>query len=432
MKTPTRSLAVAIGFAIASPVAAQNDPFDYFNREDFSSEALYATGEVKPFARAAGLGGAYTAIADDLGAMHYNPAGLAQIRGIELSIGMRHQNDTATFDFFDASREAPTTATGLDALGFAYPVPTYRGSLVFALAVHRARSNELESSRVDQRSDGTTVYNDEFLRRQEGGLWKFGGGVAVDVLPQLSVGLGLAYWNGTLEDDQYREIDEQGPNPLRALDRLRTEANVDGFSFDLGLMGYLGRAGRIGIHIESPVWLDISGSGQISLDDLDDGQPALVEPLYLDQEPRLPWSITAGTSWGLGPFLVAADAGYTAWEEFESGVDFGDGLPVTVSDYENGIALRGGVEFVVPWTALRLRGGYAHEPLAYRLLLGNPSVLEEDRRTLSAGAGILVANSFALDAAASYSRSIRHDVDFPAVEETHEDRRFVLTAAYRY
>lgn len=37
-------------------------------------------------ARAAGMGESFTAVADDLSALHYNPAGLGQIRGSELSI----------------------------------------------------------------------------------------------------------------------------------------------------------------------------------------------------------------------------------------------------------------------------------------------------------------------------------------------------------
>jgi len=429
------ALAIAFIACAASRAAAQApDPADYVNRDDFSSEALFATGIVTNGARATGLGGAYTAVADDISALVYNPAGLAQVRRIEVALGMRHQRDTATFDMFGAAARATTAATGLDEVGFAFPVPTYRGSLVLGGAITRARSNDLESARVDRRSGSGFVFDDEFLRQQSGGLWRFAGGLGVDLLPELSLGGGIAYWHGSLEDDQFRRLDEQvsGRPRLRAVDRLRTDATVDGFGFDLGLMGYVGGGGRIGLALRSPVWLDISGDGELSLDDLDDGQPPEVQFLLIDQKPRLPWSVSAGASWSFGPALVAADLGYTAWDELDLDDAAAGDPPRVDTDYDAGVAVHTGIEVAPTSLPLRLRGGYSFQPLEYELLLGNPAHVERDRHVVTAGAGVLVAGVFALDVGAAFTRFERTDRDFAAVSEEHEDRRVVLTAAYRY
>jgi hypothetical protein len=306
--------------------------------------------------------------------------------------------------------------------------------LVLAATAERARNNNLESARLDRRSDTDFTFDDRFLRRQEGGLWRYAGGLAVDVLPELSLGFGIAYWHGTLRDDQLRELDEDvsGDPPLRARDRLRTETTADGFSFDLGLLGYVGRNGRIGLHVTSPVWLDLSGDGELSLDDLDDGLPPSVELLFIDQEPRLPWSARVATSWFFGPALAALDVGYTAWDEIDLDDRIGDAPPVVDAEYTGRMSLRTGIEVALPALPIRVRGGYAFEPVAYDLLLGNPARCTQDRHQLSAGAGVLIADRFALDLGASFARFERADRDFAAVAETRHERRVVLTGAYRY
>ena len=431
---PSRAIVFACACACAVVASAQPDPATYFNRDDFSSEALYATGETVTGARALGLAGAFAAIADDVSALHYNPAGLAQIRGVELALGMRHERDRAEFDMFASRARENTAATGLDYIAFAFPVPTYRGSLVLAAGAERARNNNLESARVDRRSDTDFAFDDRFLRRQEGGVWRYAGGLAVDVLPELSLGFGIAYWHGTLRDDQLREIDEviAGDPPFRARDRLRSETTVDGFGFDIGLLSYIGRNGRVGLRIASPVWLDLSGDGELSLDDLDDGQPASVDLLIIEQEPRLPWSATLAGSWFFGPALAALDLGYTAWDEVDLDDRIGDAPPVVESEYTSRLSLRTGLEVALPGIPVRVRGGYAFEPVAYDLLLGNPSRLTQDRHVVSAGAGVLVAERFALDLGASFADYERADRDFAAVSETRKERRVVLTGAYRY
>lgn len=428
-----RRMAIAglwVSGLVAAPASADPDPALYFNREDFSSEALYATGEVGVGARAMGMGGAFAGVADDVTALYYNPAGLAQLVRIETTLGVQHLRDESKHDMFGTGASGVATHTGLDQFGIAYPFPTYRGSLVIAGGVARARSNDLQTSRSDRRPG----YNDDFLRAQRDGIYRYTGGFGVDLLESLSFGASLSYWEGQLRDDQYRTIDETAGPPAQSIDRLVTNADVDGFSFDLGLMGYVGRSGRVALALRSPVWLDITGDGQLVHQDVVDG-PSSTQLLYIDQQPRLPWSMSIAASWALRWLLLASDARYTAWDEVDldtNATGSAAPLPGQAPDYASKWSVRVGAEALVPFTPLRLRGGYAYDPEPYSLLLGNPSRMVLDKFTWSFGGGILLADAFALDLGVTLGHFERADLDYAGVSETRDAHRLYLTGAYRY
>jgi len=425
--TPAAILAAGLGF-VAAGAAAQED---YRNDEDFSSEKLYATGDIGLGARAMGLAGAYIAVADDATALLYNPAGLAQMRRIEVAFGLRHQHDRSTHGMFGVEAEATTRRTGLDHLAFAYPFPTYRGSLVTGIGLFRVRSNDLDVERHDRVVDGSQVLADNlFLRQQDGGVWRLVGGFGVDVAEPLSFGASLSYWRGALEDDQFVSIQQQtSSGTLDYTDRLTTSATLDGISLDVGLLGYVADAGRLAFVIHSPAWMRVSGDGEkvrswrlASMD--------TVTSLFIDDHPRLPWAASAGGSFALRPLLLSGELRYTAWEELD--VDELARLPGQPSDYKSKLGVRAGVELLVPGTPMRLRGGYAFDPLVYDLFLGNPARVVRDRHVLAAGAGLLVAGSFALDAAFTWDRFERADAGFSRVVEKRAEKRAFLSGAYRF
>jgi long-subunit fatty acid transport protein len=342
---------------------------------------------------------------------------------------LQHLHDESTHSMFGSEGFSAATHTGLDHLAAAYPFPTYRGSLVIAGGVFRARTNDLASARYDRRPGNT----DDFLRTQRDGMYRYTGGVGVDLLHSLSFGISASYWEGQLRDDQYRSISEPSTPAFDGVDRLVTESDVDGFGFDLGLLGYLGRSARLGLAIHSPVWLDIRGDGQLTHEPPGGGS-STTELLFIDQQPRLPWSVVLGASCAVRWILLSAEAQYTAWDEIDFGVpaSTSDPLPGSAPDYEATWAARAGAEALIPFTPLRVRAGYAFEPEPYLRLLGNPSRMIVDKSVFTVGGGLLIANAFALDAGASFSRFERADAAFADVTELRETARVYLTGAYRY
>ena len=69
---------------------------------------------------ASGMGNAFSAQADDPSALHYNPAGMTQLRGVEFMTGALLSGGTTTFT-------SPTgvTATGDRDGSLAWPPPTH-------------------------------------------------------------------------------------------------------------------------------------------------------------------------------------------------------------------------------------------------------------------------------------------------------------------
>jgi len=294
--------------------------------------------------------------------------------------------------------------------------------------VFRSRSNDLDTSRRDRRT-GSTDYMDDFNRSQQGGLWQWTGGLAVDLVRDLSFGFNMSYWHGELRDDQLRSIDETGALNYLYTDRLVTKSTADGFSFDLGLMGYAGDHARLGVVVRSPVWLQVDGGGTYTWTE---GGSSGSESVYIADDPRLPWSTSVGASVGFGGLLATAEARYASWSEIQGVPHSGNDIPGADPDYTSQWGFGAGVELVVPLTPLRVRGGWSRNPEPYRLLLGNPSRMESETQAWTAGGGVLVSDTFALDVAVVFADFTRTDAVYSAVSEKRDERRVHVTGAYRF
>ena len=92
------AVAVLAGIAVApgsvSQVAAQNI------NEAITVEDLGFTQWLGVGARPAGMAGAYVAACDDVYSLYYNPAGLARVRRIDVSLGFQHSQSNVKNTFY--------------------------------------------------------------------------------------------------------------------------------------------------------------------------------------------------------------------------------------------------------------------------------------------------------------------------------------------
>ena len=196
-------------------------------------------------ARAMGMGGAFVAVADDYSALFWNPAGLAQIHRLELSGSLSHERYTNETAFYGNGVNDSQSKTRLNALGFTYPVPTVRGSLVLSAGYNRVSSFDGLMTMAGYRTP--TQFADAWETESGGlGMWSFGG--AMDVSPSLSFGATLDIWSG---DDSYSwdymATDAQNPHSdVRYLDTIDGDYTGVGLKF-AGLI----RANRPGARRES-------------------------------------------------------------------------------------------------------------------------------------------------------------------------------------
>ena len=112
---------------IQKPSSAQED--------EVSIGSFFGVG-----ARAMGMGSAFMAIADDYSALHWNPAGLAQIHRIEIYSSLSHERFRNKVSYAGRNMTDSQSKTHFSSFGLSYPVPTERGSLVVGLGYHRTNS----------------------------------------------------------------------------------------------------------------------------------------------------------------------------------------------------------------------------------------------------------------------------------------------------
>jgi len=416
------ALAVAGGFFVlmsAGPVRAQ---------EDIWVPEIPLTRDVTTSARALGMGGAYLAVSDDAHALRHNPAGLARIQRVEFLGSLTDMNRKIETDFFGTPGENSISRTRLSALAFAYPFPTYRGSMVIAAGYTAPWILDRDYSRSTAPGSEPSI-EEQIFEEGQIGEWSFG--YAVDVAPSLALGFKAGYIHGNRQQDWiYRD-------PAFDFDiHDVTDVDIDGFTGSLGALSRIGSRGRLGLVVNLPKWITIDGT----IVDV----PGEYE-YVVDEEMTLPYSVAAGVSGIFENLLLAADARYTDWTQidYEGPLRYWEGNRRKFA-YQRTWDVHVGGEYLLDELGLagvRLRAGLAWDPVPYRLLLEDIIVEDDvavpiyeradfdpDRLTYSAGLGVLLAESLTIDAAYMAGRYERTGVN---LGEEENERRVVVTAAYR-
>ncbi|UCF06198.1 MAG: hypothetical protein JSV33_03995 [bacterium] len=330
---------------------------------------LTTTGTgARPFA----MGGAFTAVSDDAFALLYNPAGLAQIRRKEVSIGLHHSNDDITNDLTGLAVEKSHTYTAFGHFSAVYPYPTYRGSLVVGFGIFRVGSSQLETMRGGVIEDPLIVDGyAENLFLQSGNIYQYHLGVGLDISPRLALGAGLVIWDESTdftEEIYYEDSDSV------ALYTDDVSQDLDGFSFNLGVLFRLHERVRAGFMLSSPTWISYNGEGfttYSSAYEAGGGWEPDSELGIIETEYTLPWRMRGGLSVNIASsLLIAADITYidysqTKWEGL-SIIDENDigGRKVLKSAWNFNV----GAEFTLPMYPIRFRGGYSYSPLVLKTI----------------------------------------------------------------
>lgn len=402
-------------------------------------QELPLTAPLLPGARSAGMGGASLAVAEDATALTGNPAALARLRRIELSGGLTKRSDDLSGSAFGSDFETSLSATDFSALRFAYPFPTFRGSLVFGLSAGVVHSFD---------DDFLSVYDDEItwwepsaseslsgLWHQkedsivEGGITAWTLGVAMDASPNVALGAAVSYWNGDFtrrftwraEDDYALSADYDSYQ----LDVTST-SDVSGFRAKLGALYYAAESVAIGLVVETPMTLTFDGSERVS--ETYDAVKVEYDPTYFSDKLKLPFSFGAGVAYTpTDLIMLAGDIYYTDWSEMTyEGFLYLESEEERVSAYDATTDIRLGAELTVPSWPLRVRAGYMSRPLAYRGL-----EIDTDRSYFTLGAGLLIDTVLAIDVAwlkGAYGRSAEA-YDY---EEEVDDSALIMEVAYRF
>ncbi len=407
------ALASVLVLRLAAPAVAQE--------EIFSLGMQVGTG-----ARAVGMGGAYLSVGGDYSASFWNPATLADIHRNEIFGTFTHlqrQNSTGAFGIVADPVDHNAGFTKLNNFGMAYAVPTVRGSLVFSIGFNRLKSFDSNFAFHWFNPTEDDLVNQSWRERSRGSLnaWILAG--AVDVSPNMSVGLGLNFWTGGSRfESAFREVDS---DDLYTFERFTAENTLDnrinGFNLKLGSVIKFGHALRIGMTVATPVNLNVEEDWAIRDETVFD-DAALSDNIvagFFEYEIQAPWTIAAGASINLLNFVISGDVEYNDWTQVEfdtdppiEGVTRNEANRLIADNYRATTRIRLGAEFTLPMTGLSFRAGYFRDPS----ILQNRDPAE-DKQFVSAGMGLLIDKQVKLDFALVHGFWKRFSTDLPGTDD---------------
>jgi long-subunit fatty acid transport protein len=460
----------------------------------FSEDAVRYSGSGNGIgSRALGMGNAYIGVSDDYSATFWNPAGLAQMRRLEVMGGISNLGLTNDATFYSTKQNASTSATSLDNLGFVFPFPTVQGSLVFAFGYNRISNfanvskfngynnqssiiSSLQTSPTDDptgefdipfnifladKSGFTTIkknVNQSGEKKESGNLgqWSFSG--AIDIEENISFGVSLNIYSGKydytrnfLESDNANIFNAERPIPADSA-YLRfnkfyydsyLNAELSGSNITMGLM-YRSDLFRLGIIGKAPTSIKVRETYT------NEGQSVFDPGVWTDKNPASQYSYTANNEYtvnspwtfGVGgsvyvitPLLLAADIEYTDWTQIKWADNFEleKGNTNLQSGFRTTTSLRLGAEYDIPTTDIKVRGGYSLTPSPYK---NDPSSF--DQKMYTGGVGILLQRNVQLDGAVAFGsfKSYRNQYSFPPntsrTDESISTSLVNFTVSYRF
>ena len=368
--------------------------------------------------RAMGMGGAFVGVADDFTAMYWNPAGLAQMQRCEVQVSFLRNSRANDSVLNGTPGRSELTNTRFGSLGFVYPYPVYRGSLVLAAGLTRIKDFDWS---LNLKGEDQGLAADHALQH-EGELALAGVSAAIDVSSAVSLGATLGLVSG--EDEAVNEFDWADlQNEFDEQRFLARDSFTDEYQWTpYAVLGVMLRTPRDkpryrlgatfvtgGTHKIRYVFRGSPSDTGYSSVEYDDGT---VEE-FSDEEARntyelaLPFEFGVGASAEALPGLTLAGSLHLAeWSQSEYEGD-DDGLRADTSfetQYRDVLRYHVGVEYQVPVVALDLRAGYFVDPVPF---IGPrdpdsddpPIRIEEDRRFITLGAGILIDEAMQIDLA---------------------------------
>lgn len=394
-------------------------------------------------ARPYGMGLAYSAVSDDAFALLYNPAGLTQVSDKELSIGLHHTGRDVTSSYEGLQSTQSGSYTSFGNFAFAYPYPTYRGSLVLGFGVFRVGSGDLDTYKNGYLSDIPATAENSYT--QSGNTYQYHLGIGAEVTPNVSLGAGLVFWRGSI--DFTEQIIYEDPGSL-AVYTDAVSMNMNGFSFNLGLLFRFNDILGAGFMFTSPAWLNYRGDGYITYDGIYYEGP-FIDWTYdeigrIDEDYTLPMKFRGGASARLAALLLSFDLEYIDYSQTKYNGkrlidDLSPGRPPVLESVWNIFV---GGELAIPNVPVRLRGGYNYMPLSLSTMeeivfiendmlvsyIGDARIIRE-RHNYTFGAGIVIDRILAIDAAFSFG-GFERETDYST--EKRETTEFVLTGTYRF
>lgn len=406
--------------------------------------------------KAQSMGNAFVGVADDYSALYWNPAGLTQLDGSQISGSIYHLQFNNKSTFLQNTLMDDRGFTKIKSAGMTYALPTTRGSFVIAFGFNRFKDyddflnfngfNTMSNNISFELEDGNGNYDwydfDRNVQQteqisQDGNLnaWSVGGGLALS--PKFSIGLTLNFYSGSSQylfdfyQDDVNNVYTSFPADFTSYElHQKVLSDIYGFGLKLGGLVHLNANLRLGMAIDFPTSLTISENysandvltfddGYVSEFDLGDGEWKYVV--------QYPFKFSGGLALDVKQLLIAASFEYRDWSQVQFDVpdevnlneDYNELLSENkyfAEDFKSTINLAAGAEYRIPDTGVKLRGGYRYVP--------SPLVNAEkefNREYFSTGLGYDIDNNSSFNFSVTKGYWKRHSVDDYTPGGTEED-----------
>jgi long-chain fatty acid transport protein len=366
----------------------------------FTASTSFAAGFRLPEAgaKAMGMGFAFTAQADDPSAIYFNPAGLTQLKGQNVMVGVTYvrenggeytgttpvDNNVPGPGFTNQKSETQKS------LNFFIPNAYYtktNASTGFAYGVGIFSPFGLGQEYNDK---NTSIFRNQITKIDLQTI-VVNPTIAFKVNEFLSVGLGIDWMYGKAKLDKTPWVPGVGN-----LYNVDLDGSGDAWGYNFGLLLKPTENFRIGANYRSPFTLYVKNA---------DVNISNTNPAYglgiLGTLPSntkgsatiaMPATFALGAAYTLGKLTVEADADWTFWHSFGS-------LPITIQNqvptlfstanpkrWEDVVALRLGAEYRVT-DPLALRAGFVYDPTPVPADTMGPELPDSNRLNYMVGAG---------------------------------------------
>lgn len=341
-------------------------------------------------AKAAGMGTAFVAIADDLSAMVYNPAGLTLSKGTNVYAG-------ATAVMFSSKYKSPLGASDDTEFQVFVPPHLYISSdfdmedKVLGLAIF---SHFGIGGRKWNQSGLTRYADTENLITTLAVNPTF----AWEIKPGLSIGLGVFYMYSKNEAE--RMIDQSLAGAGDA--KFSLEVDGGGWGYNLGILVTPSKKFSFGLAFRSGVKVDESGDAE-----LENIAPAL-QPLFggsqfkTDAHTTLDFPDIVSLGFAYRPtekLTLGLDFEWVGWSSFDKlNLDFENEVPgggfsdaSTILDWKDIWMVKIGLEYLLN-NRISLRTGYGYSETFAPDNTLSPGYLDSDKNNLSIGLGYRIKN----------------------------------------
>jgi len=282
-------------------------------------------------ARALGMGGAFIAVADDATAASWNPGGLTQLKKPECSLvgAFYHREEDLTFGTNpEADGSHSISDSNINYLSASYPFEAFDRNMIVSLSYQHLYDFNREAKYLLNQTVGIQTRSDEWNYEQSGSLSAIGLSYGIRVIPNLSLGFTLNFWDDDLTPNHWDvknrkisaatismpETDMSIPATER-LDRIE-DYSIGGFNFNVGFLWRINYKWTLGGVLKSPFKADVEYKNQTHSEITPQFYEPFSQSYVREDELEMPMSYGLGLVYNISDnFSISGDVYRTEWSD---------------------------------------------------------------------------------------------------------------------